>query len=94
MATFQKTETVVIKGTIKDEDGVLITPGTSTKITITNPVGTKVKDAQDVSFDTIGTFRYTWTPDSDPILGAYHIRIAATDSALVSVTDSQFFLVG
>lgn len=93
MATFQETETVVIKGTVKDEDGVLVTPGTSSKITITDPAGTAVKDNQDVTFDSIGIFRYLYTPDSDPVLGAYHVRVIATDSSRLSVTDSQFFLV-
>ena len=93
MATFQETETVVIKGNIKDEDGVLVTPATSTKITITDPAGTKVKDAQDVTFDAIGTFRYTYTPDASPVIGVYHVRITSTDSgARISITDSQFFL--
>ncbi len=95
MATFQKTETVVIKGTIKDEDGVLTTPATTTVITITDPAGTAVKDAQAVTFDTVGTFRYLYTPAADPVLGVYHVRVIATDTgSRVSVTDSQFFLVG
>ena len=95
MATFQKTETVVIKGTIKDEDGVLTTPATTTVITITDPAGTAVKDAQAVTFDTVGTFRYLYTPASDPVLGVYHVRVIATDSgSRVSITDSEFFLVG
>lgn len=95
MATFQQTETVVIKGTIKDESGVLVTPATSTTITITDPAGTEVKDAQAVTFDAIGTFRYLYTPDASPVLGAYHVRIIATDTgSRVSITDSQFFLTG
>lgn len=95
MATFQEAETIVIKGTIKDEDGVLTTPATTTKITITDPAGTEVKAAQAVTFDAIGVFRYLYTPASDPVLGAHHVRIIATDTGpRISITDSQFFLVG
>lgn len=95
MATFQSTETVVIKGTIKDEGAVLVTPATSTTITITDPDGTEVVEAQAVTFDTVGTFRYLYTPAASPVLGAYHVRIVATDSgARVSITDAEFFLVG
>lgn len=94
MATFQDVETIVIKGTIKDESAVLVTPATSTQITITDPVGTKVVESAAVTFDTIGTFRYLYTPAADPVLGAYHVRIICNDSTRISVTDSQFFLVG
>lgn len=95
MATFQSTETIVIKGTIKDEGAVLVTPATSTKITVTDPDGTAVVDDQAVTFDTVGTFRYLYTPDASPVLGAYHVRITATDSgSRVSITDTEFFLVG
>ena len=95
MATFQSVETIVIKGTIKDESEVLVTPATSTKITITDPAGTEVVAAQNVTFDATGTFRYLYTPAASPVLGAYHTRIVATDSgSRVSITDSQFFLVG
>ena len=94
MATFQKTETIVIKGTIKDESAVLVTPATSSKITITDPAGTKVKEDQALTFDAVGTFRYLYTPDASPVLGAYHIRVTADDAGRISVTDYQFFLTG
>ena len=95
MATFQDVETIVIKGTIKDESAVLITPATSTKITITDPNGTVVVNDLAVTFDATGTFRYLYTPAADPVLGAYHVRIKSIDSGpRVSITDSQFFLVG
>ncbi len=95
MATFQDTETIVIKGTIKDEGGVLVTPATSTSCTITDPAGTVVVDDSAVIFDAVGTFRFLYTPAADPILGAYHVRIIATDTGpRLSITDSEFFLTG
>lgn len=95
MATFQETETIVIKGTIKDESDVLVTPAVSTKITITDPLAVKVKENQDVTFDSTGVFRYVYTPTADPALGGYHVRITGIDTGpLKSITDSEFFLVG
>lgn len=95
MATFQASETIVIKGTIKDEGAVLVTPATSTKITITDPAGTVVVNDLAVTFDAVGTFRYLYTPAADPVVGAYHVRVEATDTGpRVSVADSQFFLAG
>lgn len=94
MATFHLGETVVIKGTIKDESAVLVTPATSTKITITDPAGTAVVDDIAVTFDTVGTFRYTYTPAAGAVLGAYHVRVESTDTGpRVSIADSQYFLV-
>ncbi len=93
MATFQVTETVTVKGTIRDDNGDLTTPATSTKITITNSEGTKVVDDLAVSFSSIGIWQYLYTPASNAVLGAHHVRVIGTDSARVSIKDSQFFLV-
>lgn len=93
MATFQRAETIVIKGTIKDETSTLITPSTSTKMTITDPSGTEVVADQAVTFDSIGVWQYIYTPDVAAVAGAYHVRITAKDGTRVSITDSQFFLV-
>lgn len=93
MATFQVTETVTINGTIRDSDGDLTTPATSTKITITDPAGTKVVDDLAVTFDSAGVWQYLYTPVAAAVTGAYHVRVIATDGARISIKDSQFFLV-
>ena len=93
MATFQVTETVTIDGTIKDNNGDLTTPATSTKITITDSGGTKVVDNLTVSFSSLGIWQYLYTPASNAVLGAHHVRVIGTDGARVSIKDSQFFLV-
>lgn len=93
MATFQRLETIVIKGTIKDENSDLITPSTSTKITITDSAGTEVVDDQAVTFDSVGNWKYLYTPNAGSVAGAHHIRVTAIDGSRVSITDSQFFLV-
>lgn len=94
MATFQRPETVVIKGTVKDEDDVLTTPGTSTQITITDPAGTEVETDENVTFDSVGIWRFLHTPDAAAVLGAYYARVTAIDGGLSSIADSQFILVG
>ena len=93
MATFQRAETILIKGTIKDENLALFTPVTSTKITIIDSAGTKVVDDLTVSFDSVGVWKYSYTPDASAIAGAYHVRVTGIDGARTSITDSQFFLV-
>lgn len=93
MATFQITETVTLKGTVKDDNGDLVTPATSTKITITDPVGIKVVNNLAVTFNSVGTWQYLYTPDSSAVAGAYHVRVTGVDGARVSIKDSQFFLV-
>lgn len=93
MTTFQRAETIVIKGTIKDETDTLITPATSTKVTVTDPIGSAVVLEDDVSFDSVGIWKYIYTPDADAVAGAYHVRITGIDGNRSSITDSQFFLV-
>ena len=93
MATFQVLETITVKGTIKDDDGDLTTPATSTKITITDPDGTKVVEDIAVTFNSIGIWQYLYTPNASAVIGAYHVRITGVDSARTSIKDSQFFLV-
>lgn len=92
MASFQVGETVVVRGTIKDENDALTTPATSTKITITDPTGTVVKDAQDVSFDAIGVWKYVYNSNASAAVGAYHARVKAIDGARTTIGDTEFFL--
>ena len=93
MATFQRAETILIKGTIKDENLALFTPSTSTKITVIDSAGTKVVDDLAVTFDSVGVWKYSYTPDDTAIAGAYHVRVTGIDGTRTSITDSQFFLV-
>ena len=93
MAQFQRGETIVIRGTIKDSDRVLTTPATSTKITVTDSAGVVVVDALAVTFDSIGIWKYLYTPEASALAGAYHVRIVATDGSRISITDSDFFLI-
>ena len=93
MAQFQRGETIVIKGTIKDSDKVLTTPATSTKITITDSEGVVVVEPTNVTFDSIGIWKYLYDPDDAAPAGAYHVRVTAEDGTRTSITDSDFFLI-
>lgn len=94
VATFERPETVVIKGTVKDESEILVTPDTSTLMTVTDPAGTVVVNGLTVTFDSIGIWRYLYTPGGSAVLGAYHVRVVATHSTRISIGDFQFVLVG
>lgn len=96
MPTFESGETAVIRGTTKDESGVLVTPAVSTKITITDPAGTEVETDQDVTFTTTGMWEYLYVPSGTQVLGAYHSRVKAIDVASPersTISDSEFFVV-
>ena len=60
MTTFIDEETVLIRGTIKDENGVLVTPDDlpeRARITVLDPLGVPVINDQIVSFSATGVFR-------------------------------------
>lgn len=96
MPTFESGEAVVLRGTTKDESGVLVTPAVSTKITILNPSGTAVVTDQDVTFIAVGTWEYLYEPSGTIVKGAYHARVKAIDVASPersTISDSEFFVV-
>lgn len=68
MTTFKSRETVVIKGTIKDEDGILVLPAArpaATRITVLDPTGEAVVDDEAIIFDNTGVYRYLYNPSGD-----------------------------
>jgi hypothetical protein len=94
--TFETGETVVVKGTTKDEDDVLVTPAVSTKITILDSAGTAVVDGQDVTFSAEGVWYYRYAPSASQVVGAHHARVKAIDVASPersTISDSEFFVV-
>lgn len=74
MATFVDEETVVIKGTIRDEDGVLVTPGNlpeQSRVTILDPLGVPVVSNQIAFFSATGVFRCLYNlSQAESTLGA------------------------
>ncbi len=94
--TFETGETVVVKGTTKDEEGVLVTPAVSTKLTVLDPEGTAVVNDQDVTFSAVGTWYYRYVPAASQVVGAHHTRVKAIDVASPersTISDSEFFVV-
>jgi len=97
MSSFEAGETVVVKGTTKDEDGILVTPAVSTKITVLDPAGTTVVDDQAVTFSAVGVWYYRYVPTPPQVVGSHHARIKAIDVAdpeRASITDTEFSVVG
>lgn len=78
MTTFIRGETVVIKGTIKDEDGILVSPSNSPVVTVLDPEGGAVVDAQQATLDTVGLFRHMYNPATLAVLGPHHVRVITT----------------
>lgn len=78
MTTFVRGETVVIKGTVKDEDGILISPSSSPSVTVLDPEGSPVVDAQLATLDAVGLFRHMYNPAVLAVLGAHHVRVITT----------------
>lgn len=96
MSSFETGETVVLKGTTKDEDGVLVTPAVSTKITVLDPAGTAVVNGQSVTFSGVGEWYYRYVPTPPQVVGAHHARVKAIDVAdpeRATVGDTEFFVV-
>ncbi len=129
MTTFIRQETVVVKGTVRDELGALITPSSlpsATRITILDPFGIPVVENDAVVYEAEGVYHYLYNPFdsledgaglgglntspynaapynggiavesvSDALsLGAYHVRITASDAGPIqTIADSEFLLV-
>lgn len=95
-ATFETGETVVTKGTTKDEDGILVTPAVSTKITVLDPDGTAVVNDVSVTFSATGVWYHRYVPSGVQVVGAHHVRVKAIDVASperATVSDTEFFVV-
>ena len=78
-------ETVICSLEVRDSDGNLADPSTSTKITITdNRNGVEVND-QDMTNDGTGLYHYDWQTLSTSLTGIYEITYTATDGTRVSI---------
>ena len=93
MATFQRGETIVCSITVKDSDGTLTSPATSTKITITDKQGIAVVDNQAMTNtgDATGYFHYDYGTTT-ALRGDYKVRYTATDGTRITIEDDSFHL--
>ena len=94
MSSFQRTETINLRATIRDADDDLTDPGTSTKVIITAPDGTIAVASTSMTKQSTGVYQYPYTPGASAVLGVYHMRVTAVDSAQTTIEDGEFFLAG
>lgn len=90
MATFQREETYIHKITLR-ENSSLSTPS-SIKITITNPCGEIVVDAQDMDLVSEGVYSYGYSLPTLATFGMYTVKVKATDT-YVSIFNNEFYVL-
>ena len=94
MITFQRGEDPIRVDALYLVDGILVDPGTSIKVTITDEMGTAVVDAVAMTKDDDGKFFYNYTPEATAILGNYRVRVETDDVVGVVIEDVCFLLEG
>jgi len=87
---FIQNATVWVRAYIYDSDGNLADPTTSTKLTLTDPDGTKQVDDAAMTPDETGVYSYYYNTDSDSAVGWWSGEVWATDGTKKS-TDSFSF---
>ena len=86
--------TVIPKLTIKDADGVLFDPDTSTKITITEKDSeTEVVSDQDMTQVSTGIYTYDWKSPANATIDRYCIEYTTIDGTRTTKLKDAFNLV-
>ena len=80
---------VKITSTITVADG---SDPDSAKVTITNPSGTAVVNAADMTSDGNGVFSYIYQSDVDGVSGVYEVLVAAVKSSYTARSKDLFKL--
>lgn len=93
MTTHIRGRTVICRAVVKDEYGYLYDPQTSMEVTITDPHGTVVVDAQDMVRESTGRYSYDFQTTTEHIAGTYTCLYTATNSERVSNDKNTFELV-
>ncbi len=94
MNTFQRTETIILKLTVTvTATGLPADPSSSLKISVTDPAGTVVVDAQNMVKDAgTGNYHYDYTPGGSAVVGQYRARHTAVDGTRTTVKDDYFMV--
>jgi len=91
-AQFYAGDTVRIQATIRDYDGTLTSPDTTTRITITGPTGTvEVAGTTDMTEASTGVYYYLWQSAVDDVEGIYRVKITAVHSTYTSLAEPRLF---
>ena len=92
MATYQRGETYYKWITFRNRAKELTDPDTTT-ITIINPCGSVVTDAQTMSSDDTGIFYYGYDIPADAVYGEWDIKVIATLDGDVSTFKSKLYIL-
>lgn len=93
MSVYERDETYVHWTKIRDEAGQPVAP-TTIKISITDPDGTLLVDAQDMTQEEIGLYYYNYQIPADANFGNWDVIVRATDAVgnATKFTD-EFYLL-
>ena len=93
MAIFQIGETVICSIEVKDDDGVLKDPATSTNIVIkeVSPVGRSIVTSTAMTHDSTGKYHYDYN-SSNAEGGSYEACYTATDGTRITIEKDTFIL--
>lgn len=93
--TYQRGETAVLQAYVKDSSGDYVDPTGSITITITDPSGSVVVNAQTMSKSETGKYYYDYNIPEDAVIGRYAYQVEVKDGSPVRTTIEQSsFLVG
>ena len=93
MKTFQQGETAKLTCEVTNSAGTLTDPGTSMKITVTDPTGTDQADAQDMTKDATGTYSYHYDIGASAELGVWTYECVAVNNAHTTIKGGSFEVV-
>jgi hypothetical protein len=82
MAKFRKSETIIYKLEITDEENNYVDPQTSTTITVHGPDGEIItgQENRDMTREDVGRYSYRYNPGKDAKLGYYQAIAKVVDS--------------
>lgn len=90
MAVRQRGETVILTLDIYNQAGSLVNPSDTPIVTITDPNGEVVEDAEDMTNVDTGQYEFSHTLDEAAPLGWWTVRYTVVDSTLVTIADDGF----
>lgn len=98
MPLFNSGEAVVLSAfiyslSLAGVHGSLFDPSAGVRITITDPEGVVVVNAQTMIKDSIGSYYYNFPTTANSPLGTYHVEIESTDISLVTYQKYSFELI-
>jgi hypothetical protein len=92
---YERGETAVLSLSVTDAAGDADDPSNAITITVTDPAGTVVVDAEDMDNDAVGAYHWDYTIAADAVLGTYAAQYHTSDGdpARLSKETDYFFVV-